>query len=69
MSVLLTRRQVAEILRVTPTTIDNLVAAGNFPSPIKLTPTPRGRIRWDSADVDAWLEQRKSARETTTATA
>jgi predicted DNA-binding transcriptional regulator AlpA len=33
-----------------------MVAAGEFPSPIKLS---TGNPRWRQSDVDTWLDQRR----------
>ena len=52
---LLTAGDVAGLLRVAPRTVQRMVAAGEFPRPIPITP---GRARWRRSDVDAWLEQR-----------
>ena len=52
---LLTAGDVAGLLRIAPRTVQRMVATGDFPAPIPITP---GRARWRRADIDAWLEQR-----------
>ena len=42
------------------TTILEMVAAGRFPRPIKLTTRAVG---WSSAEVDAWIAERIAARD------
>jgi prophage regulatory protein len=51
---LLTLDDVARDLAVSVRTVQRLVAAGEFPTPIRITP---GRVRWRRADVDAWLDR------------
>ena len=52
---LLTLKEVARDLRVTPRTVQRMVAAGEFPPPVHISP---GRSRWRRSDVDAWLDGR-----------
>ena len=53
---LLKSADVAEIIQVSPRTVQRLAAEGDFPSPIRVSP---GRLRWRQGDVDAWLESRR----------
>ena len=48
---LLTRRDLAALMRVSTRTLDRLRADGDAPDPL----AGRGRPRWDGADVDAWI--------------
>ncbi|WP_374433925.1 helix-turn-helix transcriptional regulator [Inhella sp.] len=53
----------AEVLRLTSlsrTPLRNAIARGQFPQPIKLTPTRC--IAFDAAEVDAWIEARSAER-------
>ena len=54
---LLTQAEVARLLRVAPRTLQRMVAAGEFPAPIRISP---GRSRWRRSVVDAGLEERES---------
>ena len=54
---LLTQAEVARQLRVDPRTLQRMVAAGEFPPPIRISP---GRSRWRQVVVDAWFEERES---------
>jgi excisionase family DNA binding protein len=47
---LLTQKEVAKYLRVAPRTLQRMVAAGEFPPPVQVSP---GRKRWRQADVEA----------------
>lgn len=51
----LTRRQVADILCVTPKTISNWSRRGDFPPPIRIC----GCIRWRESDVLAFLDRKQ----------
>ena len=53
---LLTEKEVARRLRVSPRTLQRRVAAGQFPPPIKIS---AGRARWRQGDVDAWVERQE----------
>jgi excisionase family DNA binding protein len=59
---LLTKRQVAERLGIHPESVMRLARAGRFPRAIKIGDDFRCAVRFDEAEVEAWLEQRKSAR-------
>jgi len=50
-------REVAAFLAVSQRTIERMVASGEFPPPIRISP---GRTRWRQVDVDAWLESRRA---------
>ena len=60
MTTLLNKRQAAELIGVHPETLARLARAGNFPRPIRLTPSNQGRVRWDAADIERWIEERKA---------
>ncbi len=55
---LLNQREVASYLRVSPRTLQRMISAGEFPSPI---PISASRARWRQGDVDAWLDERGRA--------
>lgn len=48
----------AEYLRLSCTTLKRLRLTGNGPAFAKLTPGPRGSVRYRRVDLDAWLESR-----------
>ena len=54
---LMTQTDVAKLLRVTPRTLQRMVASGEFPPPIRISP---GRSRWRRNVVDDWIEERES---------
>jgi predicted DNA-binding transcriptional regulator AlpA len=53
---LLTKVEVAQLLRVSVRTLDRMLAAGDGPPPILL---PSGRRRWRRGDVEQWIETRR----------
>jgi excisionase family DNA binding protein len=52
---LLTQRQVAELLGITTRTLYAWVQAKSFPPPLRLGTATRPRLRWRSADVEAFI--------------
>ncbi len=54
---LLTQKDLATYLKVTPRTLQRTITAGEFPPAIRISP---GRARWRQADIDTWLEERES---------
>ena len=52
---LLSQTEVARLLRVVPRTVQRMVARGELPAPIQLSPSC---VRWRRADLDSWLEAR-----------
>ena len=58
---LLTKQQVAERIGIHPESVMRLARAGRFPRAIKIGDNFRCAVRFDEADVEAWIEQRKSA--------
>ena len=48
----------AEYLRLSTPTLERLRLTGNGPAFAKLTPGPRGSVRYRRADLDAWLASR-----------
>jgi excisionase family DNA binding protein len=52
---LLTLKEVARYLQVSPRTVERMVVAGEFPPPMSISP---GRSRWRQSNVDAWIETR-----------
>ncbi len=51
----LTRKETAKILGVTPSTLDRMRKDGGFPHPIKLSPQ---RIGWRQSDLSHWIATR-----------
>jgi excisionase family DNA binding protein len=60
---LLTKIEVAALLGIHPESVMRLCREGRFPSPIKINPGARGRVRFAEADVVRWVEQRKAGSE------
>lgn len=64
MKVLLRRREVESKTCLSCATIYRLIAAGQFPKPIRLTkgsPTGRGgSVAWQESDVSSWIDARIS---------
>jgi prophage regulatory protein len=58
---LLRREVVMALADLKRTALDDAMANGDFPRPIKLTDHGRA-VRWVESEVLAWLEQRKKAR-------
>jgi prophage regulatory protein len=55
------RAAVVQELDIGPTTLDEWIAAGSFPSPIQLGPRA---VRWLRSEVETWKQERLvSARE------
>jgi predicted DNA-binding transcriptional regulator AlpA len=55
---LLTKRQLAELLTCSETSVDRMRRLGDLgPSPFKLS-KPSGAWRWHRAEVEAWIEHR-----------
>lgn len=48
----------------TKTHLNRLANAGEFPKPIKLGPARNSRKAWLKDDIDAWLQQRITIRDT-----
>jgi excisionase family DNA binding protein len=57
---LLTTRELADQVGVTPETILRYVRAGELRG-IRLPGTVRGRLRFDPASIDAWLAEHSTA--------
>ena len=48
----------AEYLKLSTPTVERLRLTGNGPAFCKLTPGPRGSVRYRRTDLDAWLASR-----------
>lgn len=48
----------AKYLRLSPPTLERLRLTGGGPAFCKLTPGPRGSVRYRKSDLDAWLASR-----------
>lgn len=55
---LLTYDDVAELLRLSKSSLRRLVRAGDFPEPLRVTPR---RVAWTEDAVEEWLERRLEA--------
>lgn len=49
---LMTRSDVAAVLRTTPRQISNMIARGQIPSPVRVAGLG---LRWRRAEIDAWI--------------
>lgn len=58
MTQFLTPRAVCERVALSRATLDRLVAAEKFPSPIRLT---ERRLAYNAADVEAWMLEKAAA--------
>ena len=58
MAQFLTPKAVCEKIALSRATLDRLVAAGKFPSPIRLT---ERRIAFKASAVDEWMLEREAA--------
>ena len=54
---LLSKKEVADMLKMCERSIENLVRAGSFPPPLRLGKT----ARWSRAVVEAWLAEQLRA--------
>lgn len=54
----LTPKAVCERVALSRATLDRLVAAGKFPTPIRLT---ERRLAFNAADVEAWMQEKVAA--------
>ena len=52
---LLRRKQVEEITGLSRSSVYRLMAAGEFPRPVQVSP---GAVRWRERDLKCWLESR-----------
>lgn len=52
------REKAAQYLDISPATLDQAVASGKMPKPIPITGTIKG---WVRDDLDAWIEDRRTA--------
>ena len=55
---LLSRRELAELLRISTRTVDRMQASGRLPLPIKVTDRIR---RWDDATINEFLAKHTGA--------
>ena len=51
----LSPKAVCSRVAISRATLDRMVAAGNFPKPIKLTPR---RLAYEARAVDAWMAEK-----------
>lgn len=55
---LLTKKQVAQIVKRSTRSIDRDIEQGNFPKGIKLGAGKGGAVRWPKSVVEDWIAQR-----------
>jgi predicted DNA-binding transcriptional regulator AlpA len=55
----LTTDEAAQVMRLSPHTLENFRVSGFGPAFIKLGRGKRSKVVYDRADIDAWLEGRK----------
>ena len=58
MAQFLTPKAVCDKIALSRATLDRMVAAGNFPRPIKLT---ERRLAYSQSEVEAWMAERLGA--------
>jgi len=63
MTILLTKRQVAERVGLHPEYIMTLARQGKFPQPIKYGEHRTASVRFVESEVDAWIAERMAERE------
>jgi predicted DNA-binding transcriptional regulator AlpA len=51
-SILLTRVDIAELMKISPATWDRMVASGRTPDPIRIS---RGCVRWNETEIQQWI--------------
>jgi prophage regulatory protein len=56
------KKQLREIVLLSPTQIDRLEKAGKFPKRVRLGPYRTSRVGWLKREVHAWCKQREEAR-------
>jgi excisionase family DNA binding protein len=54
---LLTIKETAELLHLTPETVRRKILRGELPGAMKLGRTPQSRVRVDEAELEAWLDE------------
>lgn len=55
---MLTVKQVCARVGLSRPCVYRMARAGTFPPGYKLTPGDKGAVRWDAAEVEAWLSSR-----------
>ena len=63
MTVLITKRQVAERVGWHPEHVMREARAGRFPQPVRLGPTAQHSVRFVESEVEEWLRQRIEERD------
>ena len=51
---LLTKPQVVEMMKISPRTLDNYMAAGQFPKPVRIG---KRLLRWIVEDLEEWIHE------------
>jgi len=62
MRTLMTKKQVAALVHLHPESIMRLTRIGKFPKPIRVGDTYRHAVRFVAEEIDAWLQERMTAR-------
>jgi predicted DNA-binding transcriptional regulator AlpA len=57
---LLTKKQLAEILKLSTRTIDRMISEDRFPKGIKINSSKGGAVRWAKSVALDWIAQRIS---------
>ena len=55
---ILRRREVSQLVSLSLATLYRMIARGEFPRPVRLSPRLTG---WRSDEIDAWLDSRERA--------
>ena len=58
---LVSKQEAAELVGFHPESLMRLVRERRFPQPIKFGNARNCRVRFDVADIEAWVEERKAA--------
>jgi len=51
-------KEVCEMIHLSRSRVNQLLAAGDFPEPHKLSPAKSGRVIWPAEAIHAWLAER-----------
>lgn len=51
-------KQVCEVLHLSRSRVNQMLAAGEFPKPHKLSPSRGGRVIWPREKIEGWLAAR-----------
>ena len=57
------KKQLREIVLLSPTHVDREEKAGKFPKRVRLGPYRTSRVGWPKREVHAWCREREEARQ------